>query len=269
MRGMKQICLMLMAGLSGMAHAEAPKDNWQLTAGAAPLYAPAFQGSKEYQLQMFPDLRIRQGERFSASIPEGVAYDLIHDNGWRIGPILKLRFGRDEKDGASPFKVAGPETNALRGLGSVDATWEAGGYVEHRFQTMPWLARMELRQGVNGHEGTLADFSLRWQKQYGPARFSIGPKMTLADQDFMRAYFGVDGTQSINSGLSLYDPHGGILSYGIGGVGILPVADRTAMSFFANYDRLGNEVAQAPLVDQRGSANQYLLGVSLGYVFDL
>jgi outer membrane protein len=244
-------------------------ESWRVMLGVAPIYSPSFQGSKDYQLQIFPDIRVNYGKRFFASIPDGIGYDVIHSNGWRIGPVAKLRFGRDEEDGTSPFRVAGSETNALRGLSDVDATVELGGYIDHRFKQLPLQFRTELRQGVNGHEGVLADVSLRWLHQAGPARISIGPKLSLASRDFMQAYYGVDATQSANSGLAVHNAKGGLLSYGLGTMMIMPVAEGTVITAFGSYDRLGSHVADAPLVDERGSANQFTFGASIGYSFGL
>lgn len=59
-------------------------------------------GSKNLSLSLFPDLRVTYRDVFFASVLEGVGLNLINDSGWRAGPLVKLRFGRDEDSHSSP-----------------------------------------------------------------------------------------------------------------------------------------------------------------------
>ena len=62
-----------------------PDEGWSVTVGAAAVANPAWQGSKDYVLSIFPDLRVNYGETLFASIPDGVGWNAVNANGWRAG----------------------------------------------------------------------------------------------------------------------------------------------------------------------------------------
>src|SRR3990167_2646834 len=104
---------------------------WSVTIGLAPVLSPAWQGSRDMALSIFPDLRVNYGDVIFASIPEGLGWNAVNTNGWKAGPLAKVRFGRDEERGGSPFLITGG-SDGLRGMGNVAAAAELGGFVEKR-----------------------------------------------------------------------------------------------------------------------------------------
>ena len=244
-------------------------EGWTLTLGAAPILSPAWQGSKDMAFSIYPDVRINHGDTIFASVPDGVGWNALNRDGWKAGPIAKIRFGRAESDGGSPFAVAGG-SDALRGLGDIAAAAELGGFVEKRFgATSQWRIRTEVRRGVGGHEGVIADGSVSYQTRFGRTIISAGPRATAASGNFMRTYFGIDAGQSQRSGLTQYRPNGGFLSYGVGGTLVRPLDQRNTVTVFLGVDRLGNEAARSPLVRQRGQRTQFSIGVGYGFRFNL
>ncbi len=238
-----------------------------MTLGLAPVVSPAWQGSKDFVLSIYPDLRINYGEAFFASIPDGVGFNAINANGWRAGPIAKLRFGRDENGSGSPFAVTGG-SDALIGLGNIGLTAEVGGFVERRFgQRQQWRGRSELRKGFGGHEGAVGDVSLSHQVRSGRAILNIGPRATFATKGFTRTYFGIDADQSVRSGLSVYQPKVGLVSYGLGGSLIRPLGRHSAITMFSSLERLGGVAKNSPLVVERGQTTQFTAGIGYGYRF--
>lgn len=243
---------------------------WTFKVGAGALYAPAFVGSKDYQMIAFPNVKVEFKDLFFVSVKDGVGYNVIHSSGWRVGPLVKYEFERKE-DGSNPFRVGGDKSTALKGLGNVDATLECGGFVEYSYE--PFAYKVEIRQGIDGHKGMIGEASINYSgatKRFGPSIFyAVGPRATFADSEYINAYFGIDQTQSVNSGLNRYDGGGGFVSYGIGGFMSMPLYGPVSVSVFGGYDRLGNEVADSPLVKQRGSENQFAIGLGVTCKFDL
>ena len=74
--------------------------------------------------------------------------------------------------------------------------------------------------------------------------------------------------QSAASGLSVYDPGGGLRAVGVGGAVTWKTTDRITTSLFGEYAQLQGPAAASSLVKERGSPNQFLLGVSGTYRFD-
>lgn len=248
----------------------ATPQGWAITIGAAPVAGPAWLGSKDYALSIFPDLRVAYRDVLFASVPDGLGWNAVRRDGWRAGPLVKLRFSRDDRDGGSPFLVAGG-SNALRGLGNIAATAEGGGFVEKQFGARRgWRARAEARKGLGGgHEGILADLGFVRQGRGSGFSYSVGPRVTLASAAFMRPYFGIDARQAGATGLARYRPGGGLLSAGLGGTLVRPLDLRSALTLFTGVDYLGNPAGRSPLVHERGGRLQASLGIGYGFRFGL
>ena len=244
-----------------------PETNWTVSVGAAALYAPAFEGSDDYTVTAVPDVRVKYKEDFFASIPEGIGYNVITrergEDGWKVGPLAKLKFGRDE-DGEGPFTVSG-DTDDLRGMSDVDTAIEIGGFADYQWRNVQ--SRVEFRQGMGGHEGFIASAQMNYTGNAGPVRFGAGPRITWASADYNQTYFGIDARQSARTGLAAYDPDGGIASYGVGGFAAMPLTDSVSLTAFAGYDRLGEQAADSPLVEERGSDDAVTAGIGVSYRF--
>ncbi len=241
-------------------------EGWSITVGAAPVLSPAWQGSRDMALSIFPDLRINYRDVLFASIPDGLGWNAVNRGGWKAGPLAKIRFGRDEERGGSPFLVTGG-SDALAGLGNVAAAAELGGFVERR--AGPLRGRIEVRRGFGGHEGVVADLSLGYQARAGRTIANVGPRLTLGSGDYVAPYFGINSVQSARSGLARYDPAGGLVSFGIGGSVLRPLDRRSALTLFTGVDRLAGDAGDSPLVRKRGRRMQFTLGIGYGWRFGL
>lgn len=254
----------------GPAGPHKPEGDWKFTVGAATIYKPAFIGSKDYQAVAFPDFKVEYKDRFFASLFEGVGYNVVNNDSWRAGPIMKFDFGRTEDDD-NPFRIAGDKTKALKGLGDVDASVELGGFVEYSFG--PFSTSLELRQGVGGHEGLIGETGLNYKGFADllgkPVMYSFGPRATFADSNYNEAYFGINQSQSAKSGLAQYSAGSGLVSYGIGAFAMMPVSDAVSVGIFGGYDRLASEAADSPLIKERGDENQFMGGLRITYEFGL
>jgi outer membrane scaffolding protein for murein synthesis (MipA/OmpV family) len=259
----------LLASPAALAQQGPPVRAWAITVGAAPLIGPAFQGSDDIALSIFPDFRVNYKDKFFLSVPDGVGYNVVNTQHWKIGPLVKIRFGRDEKGGGNPFLIAG-KSDDLQGLGDVGAAGEAGGFVQYSWKKV--RTRAELRQGFGAHDGWVADWNASWfgarkLPGMGAAIYSLGPRLTLGGGDFIDPYFGIDSQQSADSGLATFSADSGLYSFGFSGSLVKPVNERFAVTAFASYDRLAGDVADSPLVSVRGSANQFVVGLAFGYRF--
>jgi outer membrane protein len=79
-----------------------------------------------------------------ASIPEGLGWNVLNHDGWKAGPLAKIRFDRDERWGGSPFLITGG-SDSLQGLGDVGAVVEVGGFIEKTSRSL--RTRVEVRRG--------------------------------------------------------------------------------------------------------------------------
>ncbi len=74
--------------------------------------------------------------------------------------------------------------------------------------------------------------------------------------------------KSAASGLSPYSPHGGIHSAGVGAAINWQATEKLETGAYAEYRRLMGSAANSSLVRERGSRNQFLVGLSATYRFD-
>ncbi len=268
-----KFCIAILAGAgaavsAAVAQPPKPYNGWSVSIGAGSLFSPSYEGDDDYRLSLLPNIRIAYGDRFFASVQDGVGYNVVNTERLRVGPIARIEFSRDA-DGSQPFAIAGDRTSDLIGLGDVSTTIELGGFAE--FDIGPLTASVEARQAVNGHDGFVADAGLRYGGRvfaFGPPIiYSAGPRIKVVDGRYNDAYFGVTPTQSLASGLPVFDADGGIHSVGAGATFILPLSRDNKMSavFIAGYDRLTGDAGDAPLVRLRGSRNQASVGLFFSY----
>lgn len=249
-----------------------PAPAWTLTVGVAPIFAPAWQGSRDYALSVFPDIRVNYKDVAFASVQDGFGVNAINRDGWKIGPIARLRFGRRESTGGSPFLVTGG-SDALRGFGNISLAAEFGGFVQYSpagALGRRLSLRAEVRQGTGGHEGVVAEPSIRFADRVGPYRWSLTARSTFASAKYTQVYFGVTPEQAARAGLPAFQTSGGLVSAGIGGTLTRPLGKRGqhgALTLLAGYDRLGNAAADSTLIRQRGRRDQFTLGLAYGYRF--
>jgi outer membrane protein len=92
--------------------------------------------------------------------------------------------------------------------------------------------------------------------------------VSLASADYFDTYYGVDAEESAASGLSEYDPGGGFRAAGVGGAITWKATDKVTASLFGEYARLLGPAADSSLVKERGSKDQFMVGLSTTYRFD-
>ena len=255
----------LAAGLSTAAFAEEGKSglrgwfsgDWYLKVGGAGFVAPKFQGDNSYEFAFQPIISLGKAgnEARFESRNDNISLGFVDTGTFRAGLAGKLVMPRDSDDD-------------LNGLSDVDLGFEVGGFAE--FYPTDWLRlRGEVRQGVAAHDGVVADIAVDAFTDVTPeVRISGGPRLSLATDDYFETYYGVDAAESAASGLAPYSPGGGVKSYGVGGAIDWKTTDKLTTSLFAEYSRLGAPAADSSLGKERGSPNQYMIGVSATYRFD-
>ncbi|MBR1125664.1 MipA/OmpV family protein [Bradyrhizobium lablabi] len=233
--------------------------NWTATIGIGGDYRPDYPGSKNWMLSPVPIFSIRRagmvkefrGPRDSPSIA------LIDFGDLRAGPAVKYVKERKSSDHSE-----------LNGLADVKAAFEFGGFVE--YYAVDWLRlRSELRQGVGGHKGTVADFSSDFiVPLIDRLTISAGPRFTWKSAKAIAPYFDVDAAQSLASGLPAFDAKGGAYSVGFGAQVSYRINPQWEVHAYVEYEKLLGDAANSPIVKLRGTPNQTTIGLGASYSFD-
>jgi len=230
-----------------------------VTIGAGAQAYPRYPGADDLGINPMPIVDIRRpGDRIRFEAPdEGWGFGLLgRESRINIGPAVQFQGRRDEDD-------VGAE------VGNVGFTIEAGAFVE-AFLGDNVRVRAEGRRGIGGHDGWLGDLGLDLIARDGDRTiFSIGPRLRIADENYVDAYFGVTPEVAARTGLAAYDPESGV--YAVGGVaGIRQHFGRDGrwgIHAYARYDRLVGDVVDSPIVAGFGSVDQYSAGIGLSYTF--
>jgi outer membrane protein len=232
---------------------------WTVMVGVGGEYKPDFEGANRSMLSPVPIFSIRRagsteqfrGPRDSATIAFLDFGDL------RAGPVAKFVAARKQYN-----------YSELNGLGDVKAAVQLGGFIE--YYPVDWFrARVELRQGVVGPNGTVADFSADFiVPVIQRLTISAGPRFTWESTQATSPYFGVDAVQAMASGLPVFNAKGGAHSYGAGAQVSYRINPQWEVHSYVEYERLLGDAAASPLVTLRGSPNQTTVGIGASYSFD-
>lgn len=240
--------------------AQTPAPDWTVDVGASFIAAPRFDGSDRLLYLPLPYVGVNWRDTLFASIKDGVGANLWNTDILKAGVIARPNVGRYRSN----------DRRSLTGLNDVDWTVEAGGFV--KFTPLPFLTTsLEVRQGVGGHEGLVAEWSadVSAPPLLDDRLFlSIGPRVSASNQRYNKRFYGVTAAEAARSGYAAYKPSAGFRSVGVGAGAIYRVTDTVTFSLFADYARLVGPAAKSPIVKGKGgSENQFTVGTALTYRF--
>lgn len=224
--------------------------------GLGPQLTPSYPGSDDFSISPLVDFsRAVDGEDFAFEAPdEAFGFPIVRRGAFSFGPSAGFEGKRnsDEVGGALP---------------DVGFSLELGGFAQLAV-TDNVRIRAEARQAVTGHDGFISILSADYVWRDGDDTvLSVGPRVTLTDQTYQNAYFGVLPVNAAVSGLSAYDADGGLQAVG-GTIGLIKqFTPRWGIYSYLKYDRLVDDPADSPVVDAFGSKDQFSGGLALTYTF--
>lgn len=238
-----------------------PAQDWDIRIGAGAVYQPDYEGSDDYEISPLPMLMINYRDLVFLRGPTlgANAFTWKGDrpgNKLQIGPLVRYQFGRDEGD-----------NDALRGMGDIDGSVELGGFINYGLG--PWSAGLTVFQDVSdSHDGLTAKVSAGYRLPLGPKLMLRGEIFsTWADDNYTTTFFGVTAAQSARSGMAQYRPEGGFKDAGIGLDINYSLTENWGLTGRLGYKRMLGDAADSPLVEDRGSANQFSTGLFVNYKF--
>lgn len=232
---------------------------WIVTIGGYGAMEPAFPGSKDYA----PTGRLifdvyRAGDRQWLTLPNDAASITLYEAGnFRFGAAGDYIVSRTQNDGG-----------AAVGLHDVDYTIEVGGFAE--FYPVPFVrTRVELLQGVTGADGFTANLMADFIYQPSPQwLFTVGPRLNFVNDKYNSAFFSITPADNGRTGLPVYQASGGFYSAGVDATVRYQLTERISLRAFAEWDRLMGDAANSPLVQLKGSEDQFQVGIGAAYKFN-
>jgi MipA family protein len=239
------------------------RDDWDVTLGGGFRYGPAYESGRSYRLEPVPYFDAEwydaNGyERAFISTEDGVGFDALSTDHWKLGPYLFWRPGR--RTGSS---------SALSGLDDSHNSLQAGAFVEYDPNECCDVF-VKARRDVGGTDhGVFFDIGGEVNAPIAPRHWFAGFKLTTtwANGPGLQPLFGITPSQSARTGLATYTP-----SHGFKDVEAEPSItyqfdNHWAIQSFATYERLLDTVTDSPLVRERGTADQLSVGLLLLYHF--
>lgn len=271
-RILKTIACSAVFTLSASIHAQGPDgENTPLrtSMGLGLISAPSYLGSENNLLSVFPNISVKYGHRFTASL-RGIEYTLLTTESLQAGPTLAYDFGREERSDEGPFVISGKSSSELVGLGDVEGTIKLGFFLEYSVGS--FVAKFQLHQGIDGgYEGLAGEASTNYrtpvQRFNRPLFLSVGPAVTFGGKEYNSAFFDVSETQSAASGIDEFDADGGVNSVGVHISAVMPLSKKKSLVGLLNYDQLTGDVERSTIVSQRGSKNQTTAGLFFNYQY--
>lgn len=245
------------------------RDSFTLAGGAG--IAPDYEGSDDYRF--IPVAAIRgQHKGISFSTRGTYLYvDVIPRSGnvsFDVGPIVGVRLGNRRKI----------EDNVVEDLPRLKRALEVGGFAGVSFHglTNPYDSlgvRVDVLRDIgNAHESTVWSPNLEFSTPLSRTTYvgaSIGAE--FVGNRYADYYFGITPAGSLASGLPTYNPDGGMKNWKLGLLLNQSLSGDLLRGFslfgVGQYSRLVGDFADSPIVDDRGSASQWLGALGVAYTW--
>lgn len=224
------------------------------TAGVALISGARYAGSDERRVMLLPTLDYQWANGFFAGVGNGVGYNFSTQPGLSYGVRLTADFGRKES-----------RSNALRGMGDIDASAQLGAFFNYSLTRSVSLTS-SLRYGSgNDNKGLLLDLGLGTGRMLAP-QWRVGANVgaTLANAQYQQSYFGVSRTQAARSGYRTYTPGAGVRDMRVGVSLTHIINPRLTMTGGLSVSSLLGDAKDSPLTKQATTVNGLVV---LGYGF--
>jgi outer membrane scaffolding protein for murein synthesis (MipA/OmpV family) len=221
--------------------------------GAAAGVSPRYDGADDYIVYPYPLLAVsflRLPGIGEVGSREGTT------RGFFIYPSFRFIGERNASDNA-----------ALTGLNTVDWALEAGFGVGYRYA---WFRGFTtVRYGFNGYNGWIAEFGADavWDVN-DRLQLSLGPRLSIAGDEYMDTYFGVTPAESAASIFPVYDPDAGMRAVGVNAILQYDFNDDWRGILELGYEHLVGDAEDSPILSV-GSADQFTAGIGLTRKFSL
>lgn len=228
---------------------------------------PDYVGSDDYTWGVAPAAFFSLGdsERYVKLLINELSVNILDNESWSFGPKARYRFGRDDNS---------IDDDVVSRMKDIDDTIEAGVFVgwkwvgdddpRHRF-----MVTADVFHDVTGEHGgyvaaaQMAYFHPVWEA----ITLSAGLATSYSSEDYMQTYFGVDGVDAARSGLPFFNADGGFRDVRASVAAIFSFSPNWHIGTGVVYSRLLGDAKDSPIVDQRGSADQFIAGAGLAYAW--
>jgi outer membrane scaffolding protein for murein synthesis (MipA/OmpV family) len=228
---------------------------WRRVVGVAAETQPVYGGAAAYRVQAGPVINIQYSDIAFLSTGDGLGYNFLRGDHYRIGAAIAYDRGRLERD----------DYNNLRGMGDINAAPVAKLFASYVLsKKFPLILRIDARQIVGGANGTVGDVGVYMPLPGSSKKFVMfaGPSITLATHRYLQSEYGVTPEQSLQSGHPVFDPHAGMVSVGVGFSATRFITEHWLLNVDAALTKLKGSPDISPITE---SSTQRELALSVAY----
>ena len=233
------------------------------TIGLGAGFAPDYEGSDDYQgvpLWNFRVGNLYDPETYVLGLGPSLRSNFLPSAHWRLG--LSGRYIPERND---------VHDDAVDEFDSIDASFLLGVMAGYDFiagRQRDLGIMLDVKQDVGGDNGFLGTI----QGFYGTAVgnrswLGLGIETTWASEDYMSSYFGVNAGDSAQSGLDQFDADEGLKDVALIVSYTYAFGERWSVTGVGRYARLLSDAEDSPVVDDRGDANQFVVGLLANFTF--
>jgi MipA family protein len=233
-----------------------PRKDWSIMLGGLTFLSPDYEGSDDVKVQGFPFLDVSWRNRFFLNFQQGLGINIIRNKNLTFGASVGYYGSREEGD-----------NEALRGLGDID-----GGVDGRVFVFVPVgpisFTSMYRRDLSGNHDGAILSVgALYFRPVTRKLRVNLQGRLNYASEKFMNTYFDINLSQASRSKMTAYDADAGIKDISAFNILIYSFTRHWNVVSFIGFSRLLGDAANSPIVEERGTANQFRFGLGFSYRF--
>jgi outer membrane protein len=219
--------------------------------------APEYEGSDDSKGYPLPYVNLRFENDMSFEwIANLMRFNIIPSRTFKLGPVAQYIGERDNVDNKKVDR-----------LDKVDASVMLGGFAGIEVDRFA-LSIEAMKDVADGNDGSIVRLRAGYRIPFNQTWIlSINGYTTWADDNYMSAYFGVNGRNSFKSGLKPYDADSGFKDVGITVPLRYNASEHWSIMGVAGYKRLTGDAADSPIVEDEGNENQFYGGAIVIYRF--
>jgi outer membrane protein len=241
--------------------------------GAAVFGVPDYYGSSKYQATGAAVIRYGfEGQRYIQLLGPELTLNAIDRSDFRAGPVLRVRDRRDND----------VDDQVVRLMRPVPSASELGLFAAYHLplDNNPLhkvVFSADIVGNVNGvYNGPTGNLRVNYihpfaQTVAGRSLIgTVGVGLFFASREFNERYFGVTGSDVAlfpSRGGVEYRPGGGLTSVKIPFSVTTELNPKWLLTLAGRYERLVRDAKDSPVVNDRGDANQWSLGLAAAYKF--
>jgi len=266
MRAVAAIVFALSFSTAALAAMDSPFtiDNVPNVVGVAVGMVPDYLGSDDYTVAAAPFFRwtLTGQERYLQLNVTELSFNVLNHPNFVLGPVLNYRPGRDDD----------VDDDVVEKMEQIDDTVDVGitaGYIwkdkanpRHRFITNLTY----YMDAGDVYKGWLVQAGARyWYPISRPIDLQVGVGATYGNSQYMDTYFGVGSKDAAATGLKEFKADSGFRDWNAQLAGVFHFSTKWHLGVGVKYFGLMSDAADSPIVDDRGSENQWVYGIGLAY----